>query len=63
MLSSPCRYCADRRPLCHAECEKYKAFRVSFDRDHVERVRKQQAVDFLDRGTVRALQRYHWKRR
>ena len=63
MLVSPCRYCPDRRPGCHGECVRYKAFRERFDREHVERVRKQQTVDLLDRNAVRALRRCRWKRR
>ena len=63
MLVSPCRDCPDRRPSCHGECARYKAFRERFDKEHVERVRKQQTVDLLDRNAVRALRRYHWKRR
>lgn len=27
MLKAPCKDCPDRRPLCHAECERYLDFR------------------------------------
>lgn len=59
MLISPCRDCPDRRPLCHGECARYKAFRERFDKEHVARVRKQQTVDLLDRNAVRALRLRH----
>lgn len=27
----PCKGCADRRAKCHAECQKYKAYRAALD--------------------------------
>ncbi len=26
MLSAPCKDCAERRPGCHSECERYKEY-------------------------------------
>lgn len=30
-MRQPCRYCADRHQGCHAECEKYKAWKAELD--------------------------------
>lgn len=32
MTQVPCRDCKQRSPTCHAECEKYRAFRDEMDR-------------------------------
>jgi len=33
----PCHGCPDRHELCHAECEKYREFRMVMDRRCAER--------------------------
>ena len=36
-MEAPCKECADRRPLCHSECEAYRTFRAEKDRQCAER--------------------------
>lgn len=36
-MKCPCQRCEDRRLLCHAECEKYLAFREENHRVYDER--------------------------
>lgn len=33
----PCKDCPDRHPLCHSDCERYKAYREDVDRRRTER--------------------------
>ncbi len=38
----PCRNCEERRPGCHAACDKYKAWRAEFDADKAAAVKAQE---------------------
>ncbi len=31
LRDSPCRYCTDRKLLCHGSCELYKAYRIAVE--------------------------------
>ena len=62
----PCKVCADRAIGCHGKCEKYKEWRQMFESERKARLKKMEAIDFLDRSAVRGLRRtkyYNWKRK
>lgn len=48
----PCRNCEERRPGCHAECEKYKTWRAAFDADKAEAIKAQEKDVLLNDFTV-----------
>ena len=62
----PCKACTDREIGCHGECARYKEWRRMFEKERESRVKRLEAVDFLDRGAVRRMRKIKcggWKRR
>lgn len=49
-MKGPCLQCPDRRPLCHAECERYREFRDNLDKN---RRQYDEASDFVARQITR----------
>lgn len=65
-MTCPCYKCESRYIGCHGKCEKYKEWRQIFEKECKARLKKLEAVDFLDRSAVRGMRRtkYNgWKRR
>lgn len=43
LKDSPCRYCTDRKLLCHGSCELYKAYRIAVEKEAETRQRERDA--------------------
>ena len=45
-MTPPCKNCTDRHAYCHADCERYKAFRASLDERHAEERKRREVNSF-----------------
>ncbi len=54
-MNAPCRGCADRHPLCHADCPRYLEFRAERDRFNAERQAEKQLTWDVNQNASRAL--------
>ena len=60
-MTCPCRVCEERTETCHAECEKYLAFRENCERLRKERGRYANVRDYFGQRkvkTARVFKRY-----
>jgi hypothetical protein len=51
--NSPCKDCDDRHSHCHAECERYKAYRQHCDRIAKDKERERLSTPEWSRDMVR----------
>lgn len=60
-MTCPCRGCEERTETCHAECEKYLAFREFCEQQRKERGRYANVRDYFGQRkvkTARVFKRY-----
>ena len=57
-MNQPCYGCADRSPVCHAECERYREWKAAYEADKASKGRsagEREADYFLYRQSYRAM--------
>ena len=52
-MTAPCKDCTDRHPLCHSECERYKAFDAECQERRAKRQMELMVDDALSQGMIR----------
>ena len=45
-MTPPCKNCTDRHAACHADCERYKAYRASLEERHAEEQKRREVNTF-----------------
>lgn len=54
-MKAPCRFCHDRKLLCHARCERYQAWKKEMDERAAERNREYAGTPELCRTVQRQI--------
>ena len=52
-MTCPCRECEERTETCHAECEKYLAFRAECEQRRKERDKNANVRDYFGQRKVK----------
>ena len=53
-MKTPCHGCTSRQEKCHAECEKYLAYRARLAEQHKAQAKEREANVFLIRKKYKA---------
>ena len=56
-VHSPCKDCSDRHIGCHAECDKYKAFKKALNNEHRKEYKQHNAENRATRHEVDSKER------
>ena len=58
-MTAPCKDCADRHPLCHGECERYRAFDAQNQERRAKRHMEQIVNDAMSQGMIRTANAFY----
>lgn len=59
MTTAPCKYCANRHPNCHSECERYSEYKREIEEMHKSQKADLEYAECHSRQAINAL----WRKR